>query len=154
MKSFFSNKWWNLRTLGAGLFAGFVAEGIMGGLFMSPPVQWLLYHPQWQSALFRQITPTRDLFYSIAGMVVLSMLHAVFFVLVRSALPGRTRCQQGVVWGVVLWAQYWLQQEWFVYHTLLHEPLYLCAVELGILLVGSVAEGVLLAYLLVPKKQA
>jgi hypothetical protein len=43
---------------------------------------------------------------------------------------------------------YWLFQEWFIYNTLLGEPVLLNLFELSILLLGSLAEGIILAFFL------
>ncbi len=43
---------------------------------------------------------------------------------------------------------YWVFQEWFIYHTLLREPLLLNLLELNLLFIGSVAEGLIIAKLL------
>ena len=53
-----------------------------------------------------------------------------------------------MVWGLVLWALYWLPQEWFIYITLLREPLPLAGLELLILGLGSIVEGVIIAGIL------
>lgn len=45
----------------------------------------------------------------------------------------------------MIWAMYWLFQEWFVYVTLLQEPPILAGLELAILLLGSMLEGVVIA---------
>jgi hypothetical protein len=41
-----------------------------------------------------------------------------------------------------------LFQEWFIYVTLLHEPIALALVELAILLAGALIEGMAIAWLL------
>ena len=43
---------------------------------------------------------------------------------------------------------YWLFQEWFIYHTLLGEPILLNLLELAILFIGSLMEGVIIAFFL------
>jgi len=43
---------------------------------------------------------------------------------------------------------YWVFQEWFVYHTLLGEPILLNILELAILLAGSLVEGMIIALIL------
>jgi hypothetical protein len=42
---------------------------------------------------------------------------------------------------------FWLFQEWFVYHTLLMEPLWRNAFELVLLLMGSLVEGAVIGLL-------
>ena len=138
----------SLRIIIAGLIGGFIGEGIMGGLFMSPPVNSILYNPEIQSQLFIEITPDRDLFKSIAGMVVLSIAHAWFYSIFIQSIPGKTWIKKGLFWGFTIWLMYWVFQEWFIYHTLLNEPIELNLLELTILLLGSLAEGIIIAWFL------
>ena len=136
------------RIILAGIIGGFVGEGIMGGLFMSSPVHSIIYNPDFQSELFIQITPERDLFVSIAGMVILSIAHAWFYSIFMNSIPGKTWIRKGLFWGFTIWLMYWVFQEWFVYHTLLGEPILLNMLELIILLLGSFAEGIIIAWFL------
>ena len=138
----------SLRIIIAGLIGGFIGEGIMGGLFMSPPINSILYNPEIQSQLFIDITPDRDLFKSIAGMVVLSIAHAWFYFIFFKSIPGKTWVKKGLFWGFTIWLMYWVFQEWFIYHTLLNEPIILNLLELIILLLGSLAEGIIIAWFL------
>ena len=135
------------RVIVAGLAGGFVGNGVLGALFSSPPVHRVLYDPAIQSALFIEITPTRNIPVSVAGLVVLSIIHAWLFAILRSSIPGATWFRKGLFWGIVIWSMYWLFQEWFIYHTLLGEPLLLNFLELTILLAGSLIEGVVIAYI-------
>lgn len=48
---------------------------------------------------------------------------------------------------------YWVFQEWFVYHTLLLEPLLLNLLELVILLIGSIIEGLIISWFLYYEKE-
>ena len=132
----------------SGLLGGIAGEGIMGAIFMSPPVQKLLYNPALQSALFLEITPTRDLVYSISGMVVLSIIHSWLFYVFQPCIPGKTWLGKGLFWGLSIWLMYWVVQEWFIYHTLLREPILLNLLELTILLVGSLLEGCVISKIL------
>jgi NAD(P)-dependent dehydrogenase (short-subunit alcohol dehydrogenase family) len=54
--------------------------------------------------------------------------------------------KKGLFWGFTLWLLYWVFQEWFVYHTLLNELLLLNLLELFILLIGSLAEGIIISW--------
>jgi len=134
--------------LAAGLLGGFVGNGVLGAMFSSPPVQAILYNPEWQSALFIELTPKRNIPLSVAGLVVLSVIHAWLFDVLKKSIPGKTWMRKGLFWGLVIWSMYWLFQEWFIYNTLLGEPLALNLLELGILLSGSLAEGVVIALFL------
>lgn len=135
----------SLRSLAAGWLGGFVGNAVLGAAFSSPWVQAVLYHPAWQSPLFIEITRTRDIALSVAGLIVLSGLHGVLYQMARPVLPGRNWVKRGALWGGVVWIGYWLFQEWFIYVTLLREPILLALFELAILLVGAVVEGIVIA---------
>ncbi|WP_159518231.1 hypothetical protein [Sunxiuqinia indica] len=134
-----------IKIIYSGLIAGLFSQGILGALFMSPPVQKILYNPNWQSELFLEITPTREIFPSVAGLVVLSIVHSWLFNLLQKSIPGQTWIKKGLFWGFTIWIMYWVFQEWFVYHTLLQEPILLTFVELTILLFGSLIEGLIIS---------
>lgn len=140
-----------VRILLAGLVGGFVGNGVLGVLFSSPPIQAILYNPEWQSNLFIEITPQRNIPVSVAGLVMLSVIHAWLFNVLMPSLPGRIWLIKGLFWGAAIWAMYWLFQEWFIYHTLLGEPLLLNVLELIILLSGSLVEGAVIAFFLARK---
>lgn len=135
----------------AGLLAGFVSEGILGAAFTSAPVQAMLYDPDVQSKLFLEVTPTRDLVPSIAGIVILSVIHSWLFTVFQKSIPGTTWVKRGLFWGLTIWLMYWVFQEWFIYHTLLREPLLLNLLELIILLAGSFVEGLIISKFLFKK---
>ncbi len=143
-----------LKSLGAGMTGGFVGNGILGALFTSRWVHDVLYDPARQSPLFIEITPTRDIPVSVTGLVILSAIHGWLYYRLESALPGRDWVRKGLFWGLTLWLMYWLFQEWFIYHTLLREPLLLNAFELMILLLGSLAEGLTIAFLMGRNRKA
>jgi hypothetical protein len=136
------------RATAAGLAGGFVGNGVLGVVFSSAPLRAVLYDPVLQSRLFREVTPLRDVPASVAGLIVLSALHGWFYTLVSAALPGRTWVRKGAFFGLTIWSMYWVFQEWFVYHTLLGEPILLNLVELGVLLVGALTEGLVIAWIL------
>lgn len=133
------------KIIYTGLIAGFVCQGILGALFMSPPVQSVLYNPEWQSNLFIEITPSRDLFKSIIGLIILSIAHSWLYDILKPSIPGHNWVRKGLFWGFAIWLLYWVFQEWFIYHTLLREPLLLNLLELTILLIGSITEGLIIA---------
>lgn len=141
-----------IKVIGSGLLAGLVSEGFLGAVFMSPPIQHILYHPDWQSKLFLEVTPTRDLFPSIAGIVILSIAHSWLFTVFQKSIPGNTWITKGLFWGFTIWLMYWVFQEWFIYHTLLQEPILLTLVELSLLLMGSCIEGLILSKFLYQKR--
>ncbi len=135
-----------VKIVVAGLIGGFVGNGVLGAVFSSPPVQAVLYNPEWQSALFIEITPQRNIPVSVSGLVILSIVHAWLFNVLRPSIPGRTWLRKGLFWGLAIWSMYWLFQEWFIYNTLLGEPLLLKVLELSILMFGSLVEGAVIAF--------
>jgi len=135
-----------VKIVVAGLVGGFIGDAVLGAVFSSPPVQAVLYNREWQSALFIEITPKRNIPVSVAGLVMLSVVHAWLFSVLRPSIPGRTWLRKGLFWGLAIWSMYWLFQEWFIYNTLLGEPLFLNVLELSILMLGSLVEGVVIAF--------
>lgn len=137
----------------AGLLSGISGNALLGLLFSSPPAQAVLYNPAWQSALFLEITPQRNIPVSVAGLVVLAVPLAWLFARLQGAMPGQGWVARGIFWGLVIWLTYWLPQEWFIYHTLLREPLPLCAFELLLLLAGAMLQGIVTSALLRPARR-
>lgn len=134
-----------IRIIISGLSAGFISEGVLGGLFMSPFIQTILYNPVLQGKLFLEVTPTRNVFISVLGLVILSIAHSWLYTIFLPSIPGKRWVKKGLFWGMTIWLMYWVFQEWFIYHTLLNEPLLLNLVELIILLAGSLIEGLVIA---------
>lgn len=137
-----------VKILVAGLVGGFIGNGVLGALFSSPPIQSILYNPEWQSQLFMDITPKRNIPVSVAGLVILSVIHAWLFNILMPSIPGHTWLNKGLFWGFSIWLMYWVFQEWFIYNSLLGEPLLLNALELVILLSGALVEGLVIAFFL------
>ena len=141
------------KILVAGLAGGFLGNGVLGVLFSSTPIHSILYNPEWQSQLFMEVTPKRNIPVSVAGLVILSIIHAWLFSVLMPSIPGRTWAKKGLFWGLTICLMYWLFQEWFIYNTLLGEPLLLNVLELIILMLGSLVEGTVIAFFLARKPQ-
>jgi hypothetical protein len=141
------------RALIAGWIGGFSANGLLGAIFSNQWVRSVLYDPNLQSQLFITITPQRNLAASVIGLIVLSGIHGLLYSLLSPSIPGRTLLMKGMTWGLMIWASYWLFQEWFIYVTLLGEPLVLAAFELFLLLAGALLEGVVIAKICVVNKR-
>lgn len=139
------------RAIVAGLLGGFIGNGVLGALFSAPLIKSILYNPALQSQLFIDITPKRNIPISVTGLVLLSAIHGWLFAVLKPSIPGSNWIQKGLFWGLSIWAMYWLFQEWFIYHTLLQEPLILNFLELVLLLGGSVIEGLIIS-LIVERK--
>ena len=137
-----------LKIILAGLIGGFAGNGVMGAIFSSPLIKSILYNPEIQSPIFIEVTLKRNIPVSVAGLVVLSVIHAWLFSIFKPSIPGSTWFRQGLFWGLTIFLMFWLFQEWFIYHTLLGEPLILNLLELSILLLGSLVEGAIIAFFL------
>ncbi|MGH9930119.1 MAG: hypothetical protein ACREA9_12980, partial [Pyrinomonadaceae bacterium] len=74
------------KTTLTGLLAGLISNGVLGVLFSSPPVQKVLYNPKWQSQLFIEVTPKRNIPVSVAGLVLLSVIHAWLFSVMKASI--------------------------------------------------------------------
>ena len=133
----------------AGLIGGFMGNAVLGALFSSPPIQSILYDPTIQSQLFIDVTSNRNIPISLAGLVILSSMHGWLFYILYPSLLGKTWIRKGLFWGFVIWTMFWLFQEWFIYNTLLDEPFILNLLELIILFIGSLVEGVVISLILV-----
>mgnify|MGYP001567452000 FL=1 len=136
----------SLKIISAGLLAGLVSEGILGAIFVSSFIKSILYNPAIQSQLFIEITPQRNVPVSIIGIIILSIIHAWLYTIFAKSIPGTTWVKKGLFWGLTIWLMFWVFQEWFIYHTLLNEPLILNALELVLLLIGSFVEGLIIAF--------
>ena len=121
---------------------------MLGAAFSSPWIHSILYDPHLQSALFIEITPQRNLPVSVFGLVMLSVIHSWLFHLFAPSIPGKSWIEKGLFWGLTIWMMFWLFQEWFIYHALLAEPWFLNLLKLGILLIGSLTEGLVIAGIL------
>jgi hypothetical protein len=137
-----------LKIALAGLVGGVAGNSVLGAIFSSPPIQSILYDPKIQSQLFMEVTLKRNIPVSVTGLVLLSVIHAWLFNIFQPSIPGGTWFRQGLFWGLTIFLMFWLFQEWFIYHTLLGEPLILNLLELAILLPGSLVEGVIIAFFL------
>lgn len=137
------------HALVAGWVGGFVGNALLGALFSHPWITAALYNPVWQSRLFIEIAPQRNIAVSVIGLIVLSGLHGVLFRQLAPAIPGDSWLPKGLIFGAAVWAVYWVFQEWFIYVTLLKEPLPLALLELTALLLGSLLEGAAIAWLLI-----
>ncbi len=140
------------RAVMAGWLGGFAGNGLLGVIFSSAWIRQVLYDPTVQSQLFITLTTQRNIAVSVIGLIVLSGIHGLLFAVLRPSIPGNGWLRKGIWWGVAIWASYWLFQEWFIYITLLGEPISLAVFELAILFLGSLLEGVVISRLLVQRE--
>lgn len=146
-------KRYNFRALVAGCIGGLAGNALLGILFTTPWIKGILFDPSLQSQNFIALASQRNIPVSVAGLVVLSGVHGYLFSVLSPSIPGTSWIQKGLWWGGVIWASYWLLQEWFIYVTLIGEPLSLALLELVVLLLGSLLEGLVIAKLVEVWKQ-
>ena len=77
--------------------------------------------------------------------MVLSIVHSWLFIVFQKTITGTSWIKQGFFSDFTIWLMYWVFQEWFIYHTLLQEPIVLNLLELTILLIGSFIEGLIIS---------
>lgn len=143
-----NNRFGILRIMLAGLVAGLVSHGLLGMIFTSTAIESIIYHPELQSELFNQVVPQRNVYQTLLGLSLLSILHSGFYAIFYQSIPGSTWIRKGLFWGFTLWALYWLFQDWFMFHTLLNEPVLMNLFQLSIMLICSLIEGLLIALIL------
>ncbi len=136
------------RILLAGLVAGLISNGLLGVIFTSSPVESIIYHPELQSDTFNQVVPHRNVYVTLVGLCILSMIHSLFYAVFYQSIPGTSWLRKGLFWGFTVWAIYWVFQDWFMFHTLLHEPVLLNIFQLTIMLFCSLTEGSIIAFIL------
>lgn len=125
-----------------------MGNGVLGVAFSLPALRAVLYDPVVQSRLFIEITPLRNIPVSVSGLVILSVIHSWLFSVFAPSIPGASWVKKGLFWGLTIWLMFWVFQEWFIYRTLLAEPIVLNLLELAILLVGSLVEGLVISFVL------
>lgn len=138
-----------VRCVVVGLAAGFVSQGVMGALFMNPWSQAVLGNPGFQSSLYRELSALRPLVPSIIGLVAWGVVPALLHRRLGHSGP---RWRSGLATGAWVWALFWLPQEWFMYVTLIGEPLPLAALELAFAAVGCGVQGLILGWGLAPQR--
>lgn len=142
-----------VRAVAAGWLGGLIGNAALGIAFSTAWLKSLLFDPRLQSAAFIELALERDVAISVAGLVLLSGIYGALYAVLAPAIPGRTTLRKGLFWGVAIWVAYWLPQEWFVYVTLLREPIALALVELAVLLGGSLLQGLVIAALIEPARR-
>ena len=80
----------------------FLGNGVLGVIFSLPAVQAIPYDPDLQSKLFIEVTPLRNIPVSVAGLVVLSVIHSWLFSVFSFSIPGRTGIQKDTLWGLTI----------------------------------------------------
>lgn len=134
------------KTVVAGLTAGFASQMVMAPLFLNPVTQGILYNPQLQSRIFLEITPLRNIVPSVIGLMLWGIVPA--FLYQRLDIRSDKKTVRGVYLALWIWLLYWLPQEWFIYVTLLGEPLHLAAFELLLTAIGTIVQGLILVWML------
>lgn len=129
----------------AGMVGGLAGQLVMAPLFVNPLTQRVLFNPELQSELFIDAASGRNVPVSVLGLVILSAVHGLLYSRLKWAMPGRNWVQRGAFWGITIWLMYWLFQEWFVYVTLLGEPVLLATFELVLTAAGALVEGIIIA---------
>jgi hypothetical protein len=143
---------------------GLIVQSLLFGvLFGNPAVRPLLFESGggqveplvdfWQGPPPPAVTPYGAVEPGPRALVVMAGLLAWMFVIaalferVKSALGSGT-LQRGALFGLAMWGVTYLFFETWVPYNVLHEPLRLVAVELGLEAIGMVFVGIAIALVL------
>lgn len=134
------------RALLAGVAGGAAWAVAMLALF--GPAQAILADPSLQSQKFLDVFVTEPLPHTAenslilpAGLLVLGILYAAIFAVVRPALPGSSRLAKGLGFGVMAWLLAFLWFEFYLPWNAMREPVMLVALELVLWLGVMMAVG-------------
>jgi hypothetical protein len=143
---------------------GLIVQGpLFGVLFGNPAIRPLLFEPGggqieprvdfWQGppppfvARYGAVEPGPRVLVVMAGLLAWMLVIAALFERVKSAL-GNGTLRRGALFGRVMWGVSYLFFETWLPYNVLHEPLRLVAVELGLEAIGMVFVGIAIALVL------
>lgn len=140
-----------------------IAGGVLGGIAASLAVlilfrlivfeYWgILTNPEYQSPkLIKVWTEIEPIPLAVnhpgiitLGFVILSILHAFLFAIIREGLPGEG-LKKGIFFGLIIWLFSYVFFEFFTPWNMFGEPLALVGLELLFWIVVAVSEGIVIA---------
>ena len=78
------------------------------------------------------------------GFVILSILHAFVFAIIRQGIPGEG-LKKGIIFGLIIWLFSYVFFEFFTPWNMFGEPLYLVGLELLFWIGVALSEGIVIA---------
>lgn len=135
------------RALLAGLAGGVAWIAALAALF--GPAQIVLANPAYQSEKFLDVfmradPPARMVenpFLMPAGLMVLGIIYALVFAVIRPGLPGSSRWAKGLGFALVAWLLAFSWFEFYLPWNVMREPEALVALELALWLGVMLAVG-------------
>ena len=140
-----------------------IAAGILGGMAASLAVlvlfrligfeYWgILTNPEYQSPkLLKVWTEIEPIPLAVnhpgiitLGFVILSILHAFVFAIIRQGIPGED-LKKGIIFGLIIWLFSYVFFEFFTPWNMFGEPLYLVGLELLFWIGVALSEGIVIA---------
>jgi len=140
-----------------------IAAGILGGMAASLAVlilfrligfeYWgILTNPEYQSPkLLKVWTEIEPIPLAVnhpgiitLGFVILSILHAFVFAIIRQGIPGEC-LNKGIIFGLIIWLFSYVFFEFFTPWNMFGEPLYLVGLELLFWIGVALSEGIVIA---------
>ncbi len=140
-----------------------IAAGILGGIAASLAVLilfrligfecWgILTNPEYQSPkLLKVWTEIEPIPLAVnhpgiitLGFVILSILHAFVFAIIRQGIPGQG-VKKGIIFGLIIWLFSYVFFEFFTPWNMFGEPVYLVGLELLFWIGVSLPEGIVIA---------
>ena len=140
-----------------------IAAGILGGIASSLAVlilfrligfeYWgILTNPEYQSPkLLKVWTEIEPIPLAVnnpgiiaLGFVILSILHAFVFAIIRQGIPGES-LKKGIIFGLIIWLFSYVFFEFFTPWNMFGEPLVLLGLELLFWIGVALSEGIVIA---------
>ncbi len=143
-----------MRTIAAGMLGGIAASLAVLILFRLIGFEYwgILTNPEYQSPklikVWAEIEPiplaVNHPGIITLGFVLLSILHAFLFAIIREGLPGEG-LKKGIIIGLIIWLFSYVFFEFFTPWNMFGEPVALVALELLFWIGVALSEGVVIA---------
>ncbi len=143
-----------IRVIIAGILGGMAASLAVLILFRLIGFEYwgILTNPEYQSPkLLKVWTEIEPIPLAVnhpgiitLGFVILSILHAFVFAVIRQGIPGEG-LKKGIIFGLIIWLFSYVFFEFFTPWNMFGEPLYLVGLELLFWIGVAFSEGIVIA---------
>ena len=142
------------KAIVAGILGGMAASLVVLILFRLIGFEYwgILTNPEYQSPkLLKVWTEIEPISLAVnnpgiitLGFVILSILHAFVFAIIRQGIPGEG-LKKGIIFGLIIWLFSYVFFEFFTPWNMFGEPLYLVGLELLFWIGVALSEGIVIA---------
>ena len=143
-----------IRVIIAGILGGMAASLAVLILFRLIGFEYwgILTNPEYQSPkLLKVWTEIEPIPLAVnnpgiiaLGFVILSILHAFVFAIIRQGIPGES-LKKGIIFGLIIWLFSYVFFEFFTPWNMFGEPLVLLGLELLFWIGVALSEGIVIA---------